>query len=81
MFYGCKSLKLSEIDKLKNWPVSRNILKKLQNGCKFGQEPNKIKHSLLEDTEEPYDKCAILSLLISILTIFLLYLKRILNQH
>ena len=81
MLYGCKSLKLSEIDKLKNWPVSRNILKKLQNGCKFGQEPNKIKHSLLEDTEEPYDKCAILSLLISILTIFLLYLKRILNQH
>ena len=81
MFYGCKSLKLNEIDKLKNWPVSRNILKKLQNEYKFGKESNKIKHSLLEDTEEPYDKCAILSLLISILTIFLLYLKRILNQH
>ena len=52
MFFECKSLPPNEIDKLNNWPVSKNILDEMKYGYEYGKDINKVEYALLKNTEE-----------------------------
>ena len=52
MFFECKSLPPNEIDKLNNWPVSKNILDEMKDGYEYGKDINKVEYALLKNTEE-----------------------------